>query len=237
MTMFFSVCCFAIAFTPALMLFKRVVMSDPLRIILFVLGAFFWLLSLLVTSLVWAVTGNYSLLIAVLSSILVQEVFRGLYYYLLYKAQGGLSKLATDGVEVSGVRLMYSSRHVLAIVCGLGMGVMAALVLLTNILADYADDGVVGLPAEMNQTDPGHHTQQESKPQQQLRFEDAYFPLYYSLSCALLTLFNVVWTINLWDGLHKVFHKYDGLWYVSVALTLLYHWVNTILVSSARQFA
>jgi len=44
---------------------------------------------------------------------------------------------------------MFSSRHVLAIVCGLGMGVMASLFLLTNILADYSDDGVVGLPSEI----------------------------------------------------------------------------------------
>jgi hypothetical protein len=45
---------------------------------------------------------------------------------------------------------MFSSRHVLAIVCGLGMGVMASLFLFSNILADYSDDGVVGLPANIN---------------------------------------------------------------------------------------
>ena len=64
------------------------VLDDAIKTLDISFSAFFWLLSLLVTSLVWAVTGNYSLLIAVLSSILVQEVFRGLYYYLLYKAQG-----------------------------------------------------------------------------------------------------------------------------------------------------
>uniref|UniRef100_A0A915MVD9 Uncharacterized protein n=1 Tax=Meloidogyne javanica TaxID=6303 RepID=A0A915MVD9_MELJA len=99
MTLFFSLCCFSISFTPSMMLFRRLVVSDPLRIILFVLG--------------------------------------------------GLTKLVSDGTDISGFRLMFSSRHVLAIVCGLGMGVMASLFLLTNILADYSDDGVVGLPSEI----------------------------------------------------------------------------------------
>lgn len=35
----------------------------------------------------------------------------------------------------------------LAVVCGLGMGVMAALFLLVNVLADSVHEGKVGLPA------------------------------------------------------------------------------------------
>jgi hypothetical protein len=37
------------------------------------------------------------------------------------------------------------------------MGVMAALILLTNILADYSDDGVVGLPAAMKDNSVSFH--------------------------------------------------------------------------------
>uniref|UniRef100_A0A915LC40 Uncharacterized protein n=1 Tax=Meloidogyne javanica TaxID=6303 RepID=A0A915LC40_MELJA len=147
MTLFFSLCCFSISFTPSMMLFRRLVVSDPLRIILFVLGAFFWLLSLLFTSLLWTVSNNLCAIF--ICSILLQEVARSVYYFLLYKAQSGLTKLVSDGTDISGFRLMFSSRHVLAIVCGLGMGVMASLFLLTNILADYSEDGVVGLPSEI----------------------------------------------------------------------------------------
>jgi hypothetical protein len=63
----------------------------------------------------------------------------------------GLGKLASNGVEVSGIRLLYSSRHILAIVCGLGMGIMSALFLLVNIIADSSHDGVVGLPSTIPQ--------------------------------------------------------------------------------------
>lgn len=216
MTLFFSLCCFSICFTPSLMLFKRVVMSDPLRIILFVLGSFFWLLSLLATSLVWLIA-NEILLIPVFFSILFQETARAVYYFLLFKAQGGLAKLANDGVDLSGVRLMYSSRHVLAIVCGLGMGVMAALILVTNILADYSDDGIVGMPAAIH------------KGIDILDVTEAYFPIYYSISCSLLTISNVVWTIIVWDGLHRFFHKLDGRWYISILITLFFHQINTTL--------
>lgn len=58
-----------------------------------------------------------------------------------------MAKLVANGVGLSGIRLLHSSRHILAVVCGLGMGVISALFLLLNIIADSSRDGVVGLPA------------------------------------------------------------------------------------------
>uniref|UniRef100_A0A183CK40 Vesicle transport protein n=1 Tax=Globodera pallida TaxID=36090 RepID=A0A183CK40_GLOPA len=122
----FAVCCFSVAFMPSLFVFRHFVAPDPLRIIMFVLGAFFWLCSLLLSSVVFAIFGPRFLLLAVFSSILFQELARALYFVLLYKAQGGLARLmAADAGRTgtaSSMRLLYSSRHILAIVCGLGMG-------------------------------------------------------------------------------------------------------------------
>lgn len=67
------------------------------------------------------------------------------------KCFSGLSKLSSNGVQISGIHSLHRARHMLAVVCGLGMGVMAALFLLVNILADSAQDGKVGLPTTIDQ--------------------------------------------------------------------------------------
>jgi hypothetical protein len=83
----------------------------------------------------------------IILSVLIQEAARMAYFALLYRAQKDLDKMAANGVEISDLKLSFASRHVLAIVCGLGIGVTAALFLLVNVLADYSTEGVVGLPA------------------------------------------------------------------------------------------
>lgn len=89
---------------------------------------------------------------------------------------------------MTGIRLLYSSRHILAIVSGLGFGVMAALYLLLNVIADSFHDGVVGLPAAV------HHGG-EGGPQ--LTADEINFPLFYSISCSLLVLLHICWAISL----------------------------------------
>jgi hypothetical protein len=83
-------------------------------------------------------------------SALIQEAARASYFALLYRAQKDLERVAANGVEVSNLTLSFASRHVLAVVCGLGIGVTAALFLLVNVLADYSVEGVVGLPASVS---------------------------------------------------------------------------------------
>ncbi|KHN78637.1 Gamma-secretase subunit aph-1 [Toxocara canis] len=97
MTAYAGIAYLLFAFSPALAIFHKVIASDPLRIILFVLG--------------------------------------------------GLSRMAASGMHISGVHTLHHARHILAVVCGLGMGVMAALFLVINVIADFWGDGTVGLPA------------------------------------------------------------------------------------------
>ncbi|XP_042306226.1 gamma-secretase subunit Aph-1b-like [Sceloporus undulatus] len=88
--------CALVAFGPALALFLLTVVSDPLRVIILVAGAFFWLASLLLSSLTWFVASKASggpqaeqalqaglLAAGVALSVLLQEAFRFLYYKLL----------------------------------------------------------------------------------------------------------------------------------------------------------
>lgn len=55
--------------------------------------------------------------------------------------------MAANGMHISGVHTLHHARHMLAVVCGLGMGVMAALFLIINVIADFWGNGTVGLPA------------------------------------------------------------------------------------------
>ncbi|CDR01249.1 unnamed protein product [Oncorhynchus mykiss] len=86
--------CTFIAFGPAIALFLFTIARDPLRVIFLIAGAFFWLCSLLLSSLVWFITVQISnkesssqqkglLIFGVVLSVLLQETFRFGYYKLL----------------------------------------------------------------------------------------------------------------------------------------------------------
>ncbi|XP_037228107.1 gamma-secretase subunit Aph-1b-like [Falco rusticolus] len=93
--------CAFIAFGPTLGLFLFTIARDLLRIIILIAGsvphrcrAFFWLVSLLLSSLIWFITVKVSdpqdeplqkglLIFGVMFSVLLQEAFRFLYYKLL----------------------------------------------------------------------------------------------------------------------------------------------------------
>ncbi|XP_061299114.1 gamma-secretase subunit APH-1A isoform X2 [Pezoporus flaviventris] len=86
--------CAAIAFGPALALVLLTVAAEPLRVLVLVAGAFFWLVSLLLASLLWFVLVRLSegaeprpqrglLLVGAAGSVLLQELFRFAYFKVL----------------------------------------------------------------------------------------------------------------------------------------------------------
>ncbi|XP_039400866.1 gamma-secretase subunit Aph-1b-like isoform X3 [Mauremys reevesii] len=141
--------CTFIAFGPALGLCLFTVVRDPLRIIILIAGAFFWLVSLLLSSLVWFIAVKASdpgdeplqkglLIFGVLFSVLLQEAFRFLYYKLLRKAIEGLVALSEDGCSPISIQQM-------AYVAGLGFGLMSGAFSMINLLADALGPGTVGI--------------------------------------------------------------------------------------------
>uniref|UniRef100_V9KJC1 Gamma-secretase subunit APH-1 n=2 Tax=Callorhinchus milii TaxID=7868 RepID=V9KJC1_CALMI len=173
--------CTFIAFGPALALFVLTVAKDPLRVIVLIAGAFFWLLSLLLSSLVWFIAVKASnendaqlqktlIIFGVMFSVLLQEVFRFAYYKLLRKAIEGLSALSEDGQSPLTVQQM-------AYVGGLGFGIMSGAFSVVNILADSAGPGTVGI------------------------FHDSQ---YYFLTSAFMTmaiiLLHTFWSVIFFDG-------------------------------------
>ncbi|NXW81507.1 APH1A secretase, partial [Alopecoenas beccarii] len=134
---------------PAFGLFVFTIARDPLRIIILIAGAFFWLVSLLLSSLIWfiAVKGSDPrdeplqkglLIFGVMFSVLLQEAFRFLYYKLLRKAIEGLVALSEDGCSPISIQQM-------AYVAGVGFGLMSGAFSMINLLADALGPGTVGI--------------------------------------------------------------------------------------------
>lgn len=141
--------CTFIAFGPAIALFLFTIARDPLRVIFLIAGAFFWLVSLLLSSLVWFISVQISnkesapqqkglLIFGVVLSVLLQELFRFGYYKLLKKANAGLLALSQEETMPISIRQ-------LAYVSGLGFGFMSGAFSVVNILADSVGPGTVGI--------------------------------------------------------------------------------------------
>jgi len=139
-TAFFG--CALTAYGPALAMFVLTIAHDPVRVIILILSAFFWLLSLLLSSLLWfaVVPLKETLAFGLVFSVLFQETFRVLIYILLRKADAFMKKL-TENEETK----IFANRHILSYVVGLGFGMMSGIFSLINVLADSVGPGTVGL--------------------------------------------------------------------------------------------
>eukprot|EP00095_Tigriopus_kingsejongensis_P002399 maker-scaffold934_size79169-snap-gene-0.22 protein:Tk02399 transcript:maker-scaffold934_size79169-snap-gene-0.22-mRNA-1 annotation:"gamma-secretase subunit aph-1" len=133
------------AFGPALSLFIFTIARDPVRIIILILSAFFWLVSLLLSSGLWNVVYPLRDVLAfgLFFSVFFQEMFRLLLYLLLRKADRVMRKL-TENEHTQ----IFENKHILAYVVGLGFGMMAGVFSLVNILADSLGPGTVGWKGE-----------------------------------------------------------------------------------------
>ncbi|KAH0946156.1 hypothetical protein HN011_002357 [Eciton burchellii] len=131
--------CTFLAFGPPLAMFTFTVAAEPIRIIILIASAFFWLISLLLSSILWyaVVPLQEYLAFGLVFSVMFQEGFRYSLYWVLRKAERGLEKVTTTHVA--------DSRHIFAYVCGLGFGFMSGAFALVNVLADAVGPGTMGL--------------------------------------------------------------------------------------------
>ncbi|XP_032621348.1 gamma-secretase subunit APH-1B isoform X1 [Chelonoidis abingdonii] len=141
--------CSFIAFGPVLALCVCTIAAEPLSLVFLITGGFFWLVSLLLSSLVWFIavqiggSNNASvkknfLIFGVVFSVLLQEVFRFAYYKLLKKANKGLMTVSQEETIPISVRQ-------LSYVSGLGFGIMSGIFSLVNILTDSLGLGSAGI--------------------------------------------------------------------------------------------
>ncbi|XP_076003093.1 gamma-secretase subunit Aph-1b [Genypterus blacodes] len=202
--------CTFIAFGPALSLFLFTIARDPLRVIFLIAGAFFWLVSLLLSSLVWFISVQISnkdsatqqkglLIFGVVLSVLLQETFRFGYFKLLKKANEGLLALSQEETMPISIRQ-------LAYVSGLGFGFMSGAFSVVNILADSVGPGTVGIHGDSQ---------------------------HYFLSSAFMTmaiiLLHMFWGVVFFDACEK------KRWW-AVAIVVLSHLVISCLTFQNPQY-
>ncbi|CAH1113708.1 unnamed protein product [Psylliodes chrysocephalus] len=133
--------CTFLAFGPPFAMFVFTIAHDPIRIIILIAAAFFWLVSLLLSSTIWFALvpiRNY-LEFAIFYTVIFQEVFRFVIYKILRKAQNGLKKITDNSAT------FIENKHILAYVSGLGFGIMSGAFSVINILADSVGPGTMGL--------------------------------------------------------------------------------------------
>ncbi|CAH1251939.1 APH1A [Branchiostoma lanceolatum] len=132
--------CTFIAYGPAFALFIFTIAREPLRIIILIAGCFFWLLSLLFSSVLWNIVWPLKdqLAFGVVFSVLFQEVFRFFIYKLLRKADEGLQTFSDEPPTAS-------DKHMIAYVAGLGFGLMSGAFSLVNVIAMATGPGTVGI--------------------------------------------------------------------------------------------
>jgi len=132
--------CTFLAFGPPLAMFIFTIAHDPIRIIILIAAAFVWLLSLLLSSLLWfaIVPLRDKTSFGLIFAVLFQESFRFLLYKILRKTEKGLQEVA-DSPQI------VANKHILAYVSGLGFGIISGCFALMNILADAAGPATVGL--------------------------------------------------------------------------------------------
>uniref|UniRef100_A0A8D8LIC1 Gamma-secretase subunit Aph-1 n=1 Tax=Cacopsylla melanoneura TaxID=428564 RepID=A0A8D8LIC1_9HEMI len=133
--------CTMTAFGPIIAMFLTTIMQDPVKVIILVASAFFWLLSLLVSSIVWFIIRNQcNIIFGVIISVLCQEVFRYILYLILQKSRGGLQYVSD--------RNTMDNTYAMAYVSGLGFGIISAAFSLLNVLDQVSGPGTMGLKGD-----------------------------------------------------------------------------------------
>uniref|UniRef100_A0A1I7ZRY9 Gamma-secretase subunit Aph-1 n=1 Tax=Steinernema glaseri TaxID=37863 RepID=A0A1I7ZRY9_9BILA len=210
--------CFVIAFAPGLAFFLKFVAKDSLRVILVVMAAFVWMLSLLLSSIIrfGMVYVIDSFLLETFISIALQEASRLVLFILIKQAQKGLKTLSEENTKIAGIDSLYRSRHMLSMVCGLGMGAIAALFLLLNLIAGLYEGGTMGLPATIPHL--------KERMAVKLSVDDRFFPITYSASCGILTLLHMAWTLLFWDSCHK-YGTHGSSWWFGMVIAVSSHYL------------
>jgi len=140
--------CLLLAFGPPLAMFVLTVAKDPIRVIIMITSAFFWLIALLCSGLVWYTikTLPYNLEAALILSVFIQESFRYIFYLFIKKAEKGLRKAQSSVVSPSNNKEdMRLDSNSLAYVSGFGFGIINGAFSLVNLLGAMTGPGTVGL--------------------------------------------------------------------------------------------
>ncbi|VDO67341.1 unnamed protein product [Schistosoma mattheei] len=103
MTYLGGVGCTLIGVGPCLVLFLCTVANCPTKVILLTASGFFWLVSLLITSVMWFIVTPLRAYLAfgILIGVLFQEILRFLFFLLIIKAESGLQLIVSSSTTTT----------------------------------------------------------------------------------------------------------------------------------------
>lgn len=216
--------CTLITFGPALAMFWSTIAHDPIRIILLISSAFFWLISFLLVAICWAIISpaHDYIIIAAYLAVLSQECFRFLFHVATKKAQVILNKLIiadnvqhqmrhrssssrANEIQLENISQEFKDRIPLSYVSGLGFGLMNGAFSMMNILSDHIGPGTVGLKGD-----------------------SMHFLLVSSLTALAFILLNVSWSIIMSESIEKSDKRL-------ALIVIVTHLVATTVVSKRKQ--
>jgi anterior pharynx defective protein 1 len=168
---FFS--CALMAYGPIITLYGMTVAGDAQFVILSLTSAFFWLLSIFLTGIMWfLITPLQNTHVATIGySVFWQELFRWLYYLMYAKAEKGLQTTAKDPA-------FRFNKQMFAFVSGLGFGLAYGLITYVTLLVHSAGPGTL-----FSQSCPGMS-----------------LPFISALSTCLTSLLHVSWMMIAFEG-------------------------------------
>ena len=135
--------CALIAFGPHVTIFTLIIAKDPLKVIVLLWAAFFWLISLVCSSLIWFVVYPLKsyLLFGTLCSVLSQEVCRFLQFRCFKRFDDFIRQVSSNSVIFA---VNSKESRITAFVSGCGFGFISALIAFSNLLAASYGPGAMG---------------------------------------------------------------------------------------------
>ncbi|CAF0777742.1 unnamed protein product [Rotaria sordida] len=136
--------CTLIAYGVPFSMFVFTIAHHPFRVIISMTSAFFWLLSLLLSSFLWfaVVPLRTQLAFAVPFAVIFQEIFRFLFYRLIKKAEFALQRVQMQELTDKG---MVFDRFAVAYASGYGFGLISGTFAIVNVLSDMTGPGTLGI--------------------------------------------------------------------------------------------
>ncbi|CAF3562279.1 unnamed protein product [Rotaria socialis] len=136
--------CTLIAYGIPFSMFVFTMAHHPFRIIIAMTSAFFWLISMLLSSLLWftVVPLRNQLAFAVPFAVLFQEIFRYLFYLVIKKAEFSLQTVQMQELTAKG---MTFDRFAVAYAAGYGFGFISGTFSIVNVLSDMTGPGTIGI--------------------------------------------------------------------------------------------
>lgn len=210
------------------------IFHSSLQIIIAFFGAFVWILAFLLSSTIWKIGTLFyeNIYLYVVITILIQEIFRILFYYIIRYGEKTLAKLESrSNIQVSGYSSMDRDINDVSAAAGFGMGVISQALLTVN---NFVHDSKHGVPGIANYISSLHQSR-----------ADTYVPkdiVITSLS-VLIPCFNLAcnlgWTMLTWKSLHKFDNQpfsFKNLFkcygvYISIFTHFLFAAIGTILSS------